>query len=86
MSTGEFKLLSGVELCIRIAGSGRTASRVFVLINHNEVSSKFTIAGRFTNLLPGIAMSRENGANDQPETQIELLPQGVAVLTAEAAQ
>lgn len=72
--TPRHKLPSGVELCTRSAGSGSSARRVFILINHNEISSKFSLAGQFTSLLPEIAMSRENGANDQPETQIDLPP------------
>lgn len=69
-----------VELCRRTSADGRS---VYVLINHNSISKRITLAGRFHSLLPDITLTPTRTAPDLPATQIDLSPQGVAVLIPE---
>ena len=69
-----------VELCRRTSADGQS---VYVLINHNSISKRITLAGRFHSLLPDITLTPTRTAPDLPATQIDLSPQGVAVLIPE---
>jgi len=79
-------LPAGVELCMRSTGLGDSAHRVLILINHNEISRQITLAGHFKSLLPSIAPTPTPASPDLTATQIDLDPQGVAVLIPESRQ
>ena len=70
-----------VELCVRAATSQGKIRRVFILINHSDTPHSATLSGSFLSLLPDIHAVAAGIASSTPSTQIDLPPQGVAVLT-----
>jgi beta-galactosidase len=74
-------LPAGVELCYRTSPDGRSVS---ILINHNGISKRITLAGRFHSPLPDIPLTPTRTATGLPAMQIDLQTQGVAVLTPES--
>jgi beta-galactosidase len=73
-TVAEPALPAGVELCVRARDP--QSSRVFIVINHNEIAKPVTLAGHFKSLLPDIDPIPDH----TPATQFSLPPQGVAVL------
>jgi beta-galactosidase len=70
-----------IELCIRAEPTHNENRRVFILINHSNTPQSATLSGSFHSLLPGIHTVATGNAPSTPSTQIDLPPQGIAVLT-----
>lgn len=77
---------ANVEICERYAGSGDSARRVVIVINHNATGKWITLAGHLKSLLPDIEPTFTHDAHKMPLTQFDLAGQGVAVLVPDGAQ
>ena len=83
---GAQQVPAGVELCVRSQASGSAGSKVYILINHTNHSSRVSLAGRFQRLLPETVLSSSEANASNQVTDVDLPPQGVAVLTQERTQ